>query len=48
MILNYIKNMNLSNSSKEQMFFMVGRYLDIKNKNKHTRNLLPLIIIKIE
>jgi hypothetical protein len=34
MILNYIKNLDLSNSSKEQMFFMVGRYLDIKNKNK--------------
>tara|TARA_R110001606_G_scaffold328079_1_gene475124 strand:- start:304 stop:1347 length:1044 start_codon:yes stop_codon:yes gene_type:complete len=33
-LLNYIKNLDLSNSSKEQMFFMVGRYLDIKNKNK--------------
>ena len=33
-ILNYIKNLDLSDSSKEQMFFMVGRYLDIKGKNK--------------
>jgi hypothetical protein len=33
-LLNYIKNLKLSDSSKEQMFFMIGRYLDIKNKNK--------------
>jgi len=33
-LLNYIKNLDLSNSSKEQMYFMVGRYLDIKGKNK--------------
>ena len=32
-LLNYIKNLDLSDSSKEQMFFMVGRYLDIKCKN---------------
>lgn len=32
LLLKFIKNVELSPSSKEQMFFMTARYLDIKNK----------------